>query len=220
MKALLNRTSTKMKPILLNYLLLTLLFTIINEVSNTVLNLNGLLRHSLSDYLTLDQLNNYFEFQDKWHWLIYFFIPMIILTKTLIIATILYIGLFLSNREIKYINIWDIAVKGEFIFLLVPIIKTLWFYFFQTTYTLEDIQYFYPLSALNITGYKNLETWFIYPFQTLNFFELFYIIYLGFQIGKLTNTNTDYGLKIVSLSYIPSLLLWVATAMFFTLNYS
>ncbi|WP_264535283.1 hypothetical protein [Flavobacterium sp. N1736] len=204
----------------LKCLLLSITFTVVTEFSNTVLNLKGLLRHFLSDYLTLDQLNSYFEFQDNWHWLAYFYIYAIILIKTLIIATILYIGLFLSNKDVKYKNAWNIIIKAESIFLLVPIFKTIWFYYFQIDYTLQDVQNFYPLSALNITGYKGFETWFIYPFQVLNLFELFYVIYLGFQIGKLTNTNTDYGLKIVVSSYVPSLLLWVATIMFFTLNYS
>ena len=132
----------------------------------------------------------------------------------------MYIGLFISNRELNFKTIWHVVINAEFIFLLVPIFKIIWFSFFQTNYNLQDLQYFYPLSALNIIGYKGLETWFIYPFQVLNLFELSYIIYLGFQIGKLTNTNTDYGLKIVGLSYVPSLLLWVAIVMFFTLNYS
>ncbi len=204
----------------LKCLLLSITFTILTEISNIILNLKGLLRHFLSDYLTLDQLNSYFEFQDNWHWLAYFYIYAIILIKTLTIATIVYIGLFLSNRDIKYKIIWNAVINAEFIFVIVPILKIFWFSFFQTKYDLNDIQNFYPLSALNIIGYKGLETWFIYPFQVLNLFELFYIIYLGFQIGKLTNTNTDYGLKIVGSSYVPGLLLWVATVMFFTLNYS
>ncbi|PBJ06636.1 hypothetical protein [Flavobacterium sp. ACN6] len=209
-----------MKNLFLKYLIISLAFTLISEITNNLLNVNGLLRYFLSDYLTLKELNNYFEFQNKWHWLTYFFIPIIILLKTSIITLILYIGLFLSSKDLKYSKICCIVINAEFIFLLVPIIKTIWFLFFQTNYSLLDIQNFYPLSALNIVGYKNLESWFIYPFQILNLFELSYIIFLAFQIGKLTQTNTDYGLKIVRSSYIPVLFLWVATVMFFTLNYS
>lgn len=105
-------------------------------------------------------------------------------------------------------------------FLLVPIFKIIWFYFFQTNYTLEDLQYFYPFSAINITGFNGLEPWLIYPLQTLNIFEVIYIIYLSYQIGDLTKTNADNGLKIVSFSYIPALILWITVVMFFTLNYS
>ncbi|MDY0988869.1 hypothetical protein SOM12_15660 [Flavobacterium sp. CFBP9031] len=202
------------------YLLLSIAFIIIAEISEKVINMKSLLRHYLANSLSSDQLNTYLEFQDKWHWWTYFYIPASILIKTLIVAAILYIGIYFSNKEIKYKNLHDIVIKAEFIFLLIPIIKTLWFYLGQTNYALEDIQNFYPLSALNITGYKGLEPWFIYPFQALNLFELTYIIFLGFEIGKLTNTNADYGLKIVALSYVPALILWVATIMFFTLTYS
>jgi len=209
-----------MKNTLLRYGLLSISYIIITEITNEIINLKDLLRNFLIDFLSKDQINNYFEFQDKWHWLNHLYIPLIILVKTLIIATTLYIGLFLFTKETKFKNSWNVVIKAEFIFILVPIIKIIWFYFFQTSYTLDDIQNFYPLSALNIIGYKDLEAWFIYPFQVLNLFELSYVIYLGFQIGELTNTNTDYGLKIVGLSYVPCLLLWVATVMFFTLNYS
>ncbi|MHC0446854.1 hypothetical protein ACWA1F_15695 [Flavobacterium sp. 3-218] len=209
-----------MRNTFLRYSLLTISFVFITEITNKILNLKDLLHHFLSDFLSVQQVNSYFEFQDKWHWLTYLYIPLLILIKTIIISTILYAGLFLFGKEIKYTQLWNITIKAEFIFVLVPILKILWFYFFQTNYNLNDIQNFYPLSALNIVGYKGLETWFIYPFQVLNLFEVFYIIYLGFQIGRITNTNADYGLKIVGLSYVPFLLLWVATVMFFTLNYS
>jgi hypothetical protein len=69
-------------------------------------------------------------------------------------------------------------------------------------------------------GNKDLEPWFIYPFQTLNLFELVYWLILSFYIGKATQTSMDKGLKIVAYSYGSALLLWVVTIMFFTLNYS
>jgi hypothetical protein len=104
--------------------------------------------------------------------------------------------------------LWIFVISAEFVLLLVPIFKILWFYFFQTTYTLEDIQYFYPLSALNIVGYQGLEPWLIYPFQVLNLFELAYWIIFAYFIGKITETNMDRGLKIVTSSYGSGIFLW------------
>jgi hypothetical protein len=73
-------------------------------------------------------------------------------------ATILDIGpYFFSKTKITFKELWGFVIIAEFVFLLVPIFKIIWFYFFQTNYTLEDIQYFYPLSALNIVDYKELE---------------------------------------------------------------
>jgi hypothetical protein len=209
-----------MKSPLLKWLVLSIASIVIAEIFKIAIHFDDLLYNSLSEQLTSQQIEEFLGLQKKWQWVGYVFIPVFLLIKTSIIATILYIGLFFSNRDLKFSNLWNIVLKAEFIFLLVPIFKIIWFYFIQTHYTLEDIQYFYPLSALNIVGYKGLETWFIYPFQTLNLFELTYIIYLGYQVGQLTNTNTDNGLKVVAYSYLPALLLWVVTIMFFTLNYS
>lgn len=210
-----------LKNSFLIFFFFSIVLIILGEGTKVILDIDTLLYNTMAENLSPLQLNQYFEFQNKWKWVSYFFIPIYILIKTSIVATILYIGTYFFNqKEIAYKSLWNIAIKTEFIFLLVPIFKIIWFYFFQTKSDLTDIQNFYPLSALNIIGYKGLETWFIYPFQVLNLFELTYVIYLGFQIGRLTNTNTDYGLKIVGLSYVPALLLWVATVMFFTLNYS
>jgi hypothetical protein len=133
---------------------------------------------------------------------------------------------FFSKAKVTLKQLWDVTVKTEYVFLLVGIAKIIWFYVFQTNYTLEDLQFFYPLSALNLIGYKSLETYFIYPLQVLNLFELAYILLLSYYVGKLAFTPKDkglpmdFGLKIVVSSYVPALFLWVAIVMFFTLNYS
>lgn len=200
--------------------MLSIATILITEIFKNSIKFEDLLYNFLSVQLNVKQVENFITFQRKWQWFSNLFIPFLLLLKIFVVSIILYIGLFFCNKDLKFNTILNFVLKAEFIFLLVPICKIIWFYFFQTTYTLEDIQYFYPFSALNIVGYKGLENWFIYPFQVLNLFELFYVIYLGYEIGKLTDTNTDYGLKVISISYLPSLFIWVATIMFFTLNYS
>lgn len=201
-------------------LLLVLLFFILIEIPKYILNTDLLIYNSLSEKLGKEQVLEILSLQKKWEWVGYLFTPIFILIKTTLISTALYIGTVFSNAKITFKSIFNKVVKAEFIFLLVPIFKIIWFYFLQTNYTLEDIQYFYPLSALTIFDYKELEPWLIYPLQTLNVFELVYIIILSYQIGTLTKTNADSGLKIVGSSYIPALLLWVTIVMFFTLNFS
>lgn len=206
----------------MRYFIIISIFLIISGlVTKSLLNLDNLILDNLSTSITRNQLIEYLDFKKKWQWLSFAIIPILLLIKTTVVASILYIGTFFySKAKVTFKNLWQIAVKAEFIFLGVGILKIIWFYFFQTNYTLEDIQYFYPLSALNIFDYKELEPWLIYPLQTLNVFELAYIIILSYQIGTLTLTNPDTGLKIVASSYIPALLLWVTIIMFFTLNFS
>lgn len=183
-----------------------------------ILNNDELLFNSLAEQLSTEQFQESLDFRQKWQWIVYLITPVFLLIKTSIIAVILDFGCFFFNKEIKYKTLFNIAVKAEFVFLLVIIFKTIWFYAFQQNYTLEDLNYFYPLSAINITGYNNLQPWFVYPLQTLNLFELAYWVILAYLLGIELKTNTDNGLLIVASSYGVSLLIWVVAIMFFTLN--
>src|SRR5690606_2346412 len=118
---------------------------------------------------------------------------------------------------IKHKRLWNIVLKAEFVFLLVGIIKIVWFYFFQINYTLESVQHFYPLSMLNVIGYENVKSWYIYPLQILNVFEIVYWVILALLIDTELNTSNikNIGIKIVASSYGPALFLWVVGVMFF-----
>lgn len=213
-----------------NYLLVSILTIILSIATKYILFIDILIYNNLSNKITALQLNQFLNLQKKWEWLSYLIIPLILLIKTTLVASVLYIGTFFySKTKVTFKQLWHIAVKAEFLFLLVGVAKIIWFYFFQKSFTLEDLQYFFPMSALNIVGYKGLEAWFIYPFQTLNLFELAYWLVLAYYIGKIASPTKngviskypiDFGLKIVATSYGSALLLWVVVVMFFTLNYS
>jgi hypothetical protein len=166
--------------------------------------------------MTKNQIQEIFDLQSKWSWVIYIVQPIKIL-----LASVLYIGTFFYSKvKVNFMQLWNLVIKAEFLFLLVPVCKICYFYFFQDNYTLQDIQYFYPLSALQLLGHEGLESWYIYPLQTLNLFEVAYIFFLAYQIGKLVKSDLDFGLTVVLYSYVPALLFWVSVIMFFTLNYS
>lgn len=185
-----------------------------------LLNTDDLVVSSLAEQLSQEQIVEILKFKEKWQWLEILMTPILLLIKVTLIAAILDIGCFFFDKEIKYKKLINIVVKAEFVFLLAIISKIIWFYFFYPNSTLEDIQYFYPLSLLNILDYQGLETWSIYPFQVLNLFELAYWIVLAFLIGKELDENTDKGFSIVLSSYGIGLLIWVVGVMFFTLNMS
>lgn len=210
-----------------NYFYLVLLTLFLYACTKSFLRLDELILNDIYLKLNSKQYSDFVDTQEKWKFLPYFIITILLLIKTTLVASVLYIGTFFYSKiKVTFKQLLKVTINAEFVFLLVAILKIIWFYFFQSNYTLEDFQYFYPLSALNIIGYKGLESYFIYPFQVLNLFELFYILLLGFYVGKLTYTtkekgkSMDFGLKIVASSYIPALLLWVALVMFFTLNNS
>ena len=212
---------------IIKYLILVFFYIISTFLTEFILKTDELFYSFLAEQYSINQINKILNFQEKWEWLSSIIIPIFILLKTTIVASVLYIGTFFYSKvKVTFKQLWNIAVKAEFLFLLVGVAKIVWFYFFKTNYTLEDLQYFYPLSALNIVGYQGIDVWFIYPLQVLNLFELAYWLLLSYYIGKLAFTPKDkgkpmdLGLKIVASSYGSALLLWVVVVMFFTLNYS
>ena len=202
-------------------LLYLFLLTLMSELQKYLLDSNQLVLDNLNYKASEEQILDLILKLNKWEKISYILIPLLILLKVSVISGILDIGCFFFGKKIKYKKLFNIVVKAEFIFLLVIVFKTAWFYFFQTDYSLEDLQYFYPLSALNLIGYEGLQPWFIYPFQVLNLFELAYWFILAYLIGKeINDTKSTKGLQIVASSYGVSLLIWVVGVMFFTLNMS
>ena len=190
---------------------------IVTLLSSFALNTDELLLNNLSDQLTQNQINELIEINKKWEWLGYLFIPVLLMIKVSVISAVLHIGLFFFNQKIQYKTIFKAVTKAEFIFIFMAVIKLVWFTF-KPQYTLEDLQSFYPLSALSIIGHEEISPWFLYPFQTLNLFELIYWIALAYLIGKEIQISTDKALKIVASSYGSALLIWTVAIMFFSLN--
>ena len=215
-----------MKKIVLYILLNIFLLELLKEL----LKLDQLTYNKLTETLSFNQVEKILQFQKKINNWLYLVLPLLMIFKIFLISSVLYIGTFFySKAKVTFKQLLNAVIKAEFVFLGVGVLKIIWFYFFQTNYTLEDLQYFYPLSALNIVGYKGIDAWFIYPLQTLNLFELTYWFLLSYYIGKITSPTgkiennkypVDFGLKIVASSYGSALLLWVVVVMFFTLNYS
>lgn len=200
------------------FIILSLSIIFLGWFAEKILNTEELLLSSLSEQLTTGQIEKIIDFRDTWQWVGYVAIPILLLLKISVIALLLDVGCFFFNKKLPYKQLFGMVLRAEFIFLLVPICKIIWFYFFKTNFTFEDLQFFYPLSALNITGYQGLDVWFIYPFQVLNLFEVAYWWFLAYQLDKAFDDKKEKGINVVASGYGVGLFLWVAGVMFFTLN--
>lgn len=200
------------------FILLGILNFFIGELSKYLLDINSLVYDSLSQQFAHELIDDAFNEIRKWQLIGYLLIPFLLFVKTHLIAGILGIGAFLFDKEISHKKLWRIALKAEFIFLFPAVVKLFWFYFHQTEFTLEELQTFYPLSLLNFFREGKLPLWYLYPLQTINVFEVIYVIALALLIDKAIKNEREIGMKIVSSSYIPALLIWVVSIMFIVLN--
>lgn len=208
-----------------NYLLFFLLIVfnlIIVFFTNYLLNTNDLLVNFYSEELAKDQLEQFLESQQKWAWIGYSILPLLILIRTSLVSFCLSIGLFLYDIEnkINFKQFFRIAVIGEFVLVFVGVFKSLYFYFIKTEYSLQDLQQFYPLSYINFLDVENIEPWLVYPLQTINLFEITYFFVLVYGMHKLLKNNYWKSFEITAASYGTGLLIWLGLVMFLTLTIS
>lgn len=201
----------------------TLLFTILilltfllGEMAIYYLDLNRLIYKDLSEQLTLQQIEAYFETKNRWAWLGYLVMPVLLFLKITFIAWVLAIGGFFNDTDLSHKKYFRIVLITEFVFLLPTIIKVGWFYFIDADFSFTQVQGFVPLSLYTVLNTTEIPQWAVYPLQLINVFEIVYWLLLAFLINKATKSGV--GLRIVLTGYAPALFIWMILIMFLTLN--
>lgn len=206
------------------FIIITTVIIIITFLSTKMLNTDELLYNSLTEQLSQEQTQNILESQEKWAWAGYVIIPLLILLRSSLVATCISIGHYLYHIDedisIRFKHFFKIALQAEVVLLLVGISKLVWFAFIDTSYTLQDLQQFYPLSATIFLDMQSIDAWLLYPLQTLNLFEIAYWFALAYGLFKLIKGKFWKSFEITMASYGTGLIIWVVCIMFFTLSVS
>lgn len=173
-----------------------------------------------SEQLAQEQIEKLLESQEKWAWVGYAIIPLLILIRSSLVALCLSVGVFFYEMECKipFKDFFRIALVGEFVLVLVGYFKLGYFYFIKTDYTLQDLQQYYPLSYINFLDLEKIQPWLVYPLQTINLFEISYFFVLVYGLWKLLKNKFSKSFEIVAVSYGGGLLIWLGLVMFLTLN--
>jgi len=176
--------------------------------------------NAYSEQLTYERSLKLFEDMQKYLWISYAFTPIILLIKFSLISLVIYIGIVLNNIQYKISlgSVFKIVIASEIVFVSSDFIKFVWFYLFAGNYNLNDLEFFYPLSLINFFKSGEVAKIWIFPMQTINLFHLFYIISISYGLNKVCFIKKSDSDKIVLLSYIPALLLWIALVMFLTID--
>lgn len=185
---------------------------------NSLIITNELYFTSFEEQFTYSKIQDLISESKAYQWAAYCFAPLIYALKFFTISLILLIGFYFSDVKVKLSQLFKIVQLSELPFLFLAFFKFYWFYFIKTQYNLNDLQYFSPLSLLQIFDHIQLEKWQMYPLQLLNAFEFTYWFLLIYWSQKMTKVSFKDGMKIVLGSYLPALLLWVVFMVFLTIN--
>jgi hypothetical protein len=193
---------------------------ILVKVTDYLLFSENLYYNAYAEQLTYEQISKLIKNQHRWQWLNYIILPIFYLLKFALVASCLGLGLYLATNRWVFKPFFEAAIKAEFVLLIPSLIKILWFLFVQTDYTLNDLQFFYPLSLINIFEPGTVEPYLLYPLQVLNLFEVAYWFALAYGVARVIKEPLEEGFKLVMASYGSGLVLWVAFVMFLTVSLS
>jgi hypothetical protein len=153
-----------------------------------------------------NQFDDYLEFVHKWQWVSYLFIPLALMLRISFIWICLKAGSFITERYTEA-SFWKIAIQAEIVFSVGAVVGLLYTEFFGDVVTLEQLSV-NPFS-LQVFVSDIVPKWSSYFFNTLNIFELSYILFLAFLITEESKKKFLPSLKFVAFTYLPGLALWV-----------
>ena len=193
---------------------------LITWLSKTVLINEIVFYNTYSEQLTVERSLELFEYMKRLSWIGYVFIPVMLFLKFTLISTVLYTAIFFFNLNDKagFGTVFKVVVASDIVFVIVSLIKFLWFLFFGGNYDLNDLNFFYPLSLINLFEISEVNRIWIYPLQIINLFQLVYIMLLAYGLKINAGLQDSSSDRIVLSSYLPALLIWVVSIMFITLE--
>lgn len=187
---------------------------------NNILISDNLYFDFYGEQLSYERIVKLLNVRAKWEWLTYAIIPLYFTLKFSLVALCLSIGVLLTERNVSFKKLFQVALLAETIFLLPSFAKLIWFGVINTDYSLSDLQYFFPLSIFSLMDPATVQPWSIYPLQLLNLFELLYWFVLAYQLKEVLGKSLTDSLFFVSSTYGMGLLLWAIVVAFLTVNLS
>ena len=194
-----QKSSINLIPIIIIYLLIT-------YYNQTFFITDELFWNSYGWQLSNKQFNDYLAISKKWHWVSYLFVPVAIIIRICFVWICLKVGSFFKE-DIFSISFWKICIWAEIVFVVGAVAVLLYSEFFVDINTLEQLSV-NPFSMQVIVS-DIVPKWSNYFFNTLNIFELGYVLFLAYLLAKESKKKFLSSLQFVASTYLPGLALWV-----------
>ncbi|TAE31991.1 MAG: hypothetical protein EAZ91_05930 [Cytophagales bacterium] len=192
--------------------------TLLASLANWLLVSDTLYFNAYAEQLSYEQIQGLLQQGERYQWIGYVLVPVVYLLKLTLVGSCLSLCLYLWRGQFQFGACFRVAAVAETVFWLSALGKVLWFLLVQTDYNLQDLQYFFPLSALNLFDHQTLDPWLVYPLQLLNVFEMLYWLMLAYGLVSVAGVSFERGIGMVASSYGAGLLLWVVLVMFLTVS--
>ncbi len=201
------------------FVLYMLISVLVTYTINTIIITDQYYFDFLGQQLTSERIKQFLSFRDKWQWIGYFIVPLLLFLKISAVSFSVHLGSIISETILSFKKLFGMVLIAEGIFILAALIRMLllWVSNFST---LEEIQAYYPLSLLNMFDITRLKPWELYIYQQINLFHAIYILALTYGYHKLAHKKFINCLLFILSTYGLGVVLWVTLLIYFAVTLS
>ena len=172
-----------------------------------------------AEFLSISLAFELAELRNKWDWMNYILLPIIFILKFILISGWILSGTILYGYKVSFKSIYNAVLVSEFVWLIPSIILIIWFGIFNSDYSFTDVQYFKPLSLLNFFKISELDNWLILPLQSINIFQVLYLLVLTFMLKVTLNKGFKETLNFTIPVYLSAVFSWIFFITFININF-
>lgn len=155
------------------------------------------------------------DINQKWGWLSYFLIPIKLVIKFCIVGLVLKIGFIFIKVDIKYINLLNVAIVSEAIYVIYSAIVTISALGLKS---IEELHTIPAISLCSVFSINKVPTYLGYLCRNLSLIEILYWLVLAYGLTIITHRKYLSMLKFVLSTYVPILLFWLLLVSYITLT--
>ncbi len=200
------------------FVLLSLLYLFSAIVVNEYILVDELYYRSLGDQVSLTVIDQMISLTNKWQWLGYVSIPVILALKFLLLSTFLSMGALIAGHLLTFRQIFAIIMIAEMVYLASGLIST-GSIIISDVSTLEDLN-ISILSLASLVQESEIEPFLYYPLKSISIFLLIYILLIAHCYNIITGYSFRNAVHLVLSTCGTAFILWNILVMYLLISYA
>lgn len=170
------------------------------------------------DIVSEDTKAEILERWQRWRWLSFLLVPILLALRISLVTLCLFIGgfFFAETAGKQFKDWWGVATISQAVMLIYSIFLCIVNLAFGTNMAMDVT----TTTSLLFLGGDSIEPWVRMPLAAVNVFEILYWIVMALCVGKLCGTKFGRSFKFVMSSYGVGYFFYVALLMFLLLYLS
>lgn len=199
------------------YCILVIIYIIYTYATNYFLYTKEVFVSSFNEQYTIEQIHLIFKMNQSWSYIGYLLIPLFIIIRTLFTSFCLYTGNLIREYHWDYKTIFNISLKADVAFCISVMCNFYYYVFSKDYHILQDLS----VNFLSLLKYqKSIPEWLFFAFNSINVFELLYLILLVTMIHSSFRVAYSKSSIFVLLTYGVGNYCYIAAVTFIYLNFA